>query len=166
MSANTYYEKYKNDVNGGIRTLTTDITAEIKKNVIHLDDLKDTDLLNNLLLLRKAMQNHSAIPIVKIEQLSLLADKAIADEINVRNEEEKKDWLAKSKSIIDQYGYKSLVNRYHSRNSLFMNTLLILVFALPAFVGLMINAIPFFGGRLIANVTAKKSIFFMSIWLT
>ena len=80
MSANTYYEKYKNDVNGGIRTLTTDITAEIKKNVIHLDDLKDTDLLNNLLLLRKAMQNHSAIPIVKIEQLSLLADKAIADE--------------------------------------------------------------------------------------
>ena len=166
MSANTYYKKYKNDVNGGIRTLTTDITAEIKKNVIHLDDLKDTDLLNNLLLLRKAMQNHSAIPIVKIEQLSLLADKAIADEINVRNEEEKKDWLAKSKSIIDQYGYKSLVNRYHSRNSLFMNMLLILVFALPAFFGLMINAIPFFGGRLIANVTAKKSIFFMSIWLT
>ena len=76
--------------------------------------------------------------------------------INVRNEQEKKDWLAKSKSIIDQYGYKSLVNRYHSRNSLFMNMLLILVFALPAFVGLMINAIPFFGGRLIANVTAKK----------
>lgn len=165
MSANAYYEKYKDDVNGGIRTLTTDIAAEIKKNVIHLDDLKDTELLNNLLLLRKAIQNHSALPTVNVELHSLPADKAIANEINVRNEQEKKDWLSKSKSIIDKYGYKSLVNRYHSRNSKLVNVILMLAFAIPAFVGLVINAIPFFGAKLIASATAKKSIFYMSIWL-
>jgi len=166
ISANTYFEKYKDDVNQGIRILTKDITGEIKKNVIHLDDLKDTDLLNNLLLLRKAVQNHSAIPIVQTEPYSLPADKAIANEINVRDESEKKDWLNRSKAIVDTYGYKNLVNRYHSRNSLFMNVILVLAFAIPAFTGLVINAIPFFTGLLIANKTAKKSIFYMSIWLS
>ncbi len=166
MSANAYFEKYKDDVNLGIRTLTADTSKAIKKNVIHLDDLKDTDLLNNLLLLRKAMQNHSAIPIVTIEPHSLPADKAIANEINVLNEQEKKQWFEKSKSIVDKYGYKPLVNRYHSRNSIFMNVILLLAFALPAFVGLVMNALPFFVSKIIADSTAKKSIFYMSIWLS
>jgi len=166
MSANEYYEKYKDDVNNGIRTLTKDISGQIKKNVIHLDDLNDTGLLNNLLLLRKAVQNHSILPIVSNDNHSIKADKNIANELNVREENEKKTWLDKSKAIIEKYGHKSLLNRYHSRNSLFVNTLLILLLAVPAFVGLLINAIPFFGGYFIANATAKKSIFYMSIWLS
>ncbi len=166
MSANAYFDKYKEDVNGGIRTLTKDIATEIKKNVIHLDDLKDTDLLNNLLLLRKGLQNHSALPIVNVEAHSLTADKAIANEINTRNEQEKNEWLSKTKSIIDTYGYKQLVNRYHSRNAKFVNLILVLVLAIPALVGVVVNSIPFFGARALANATAKKSIFFMSIWLS
>lgn len=166
MSANAYFEKYRDDVNLGIRTLTADTAKAIKQNVIHLDDLKDTDLLNNLLLLRKVMQNHSMIPIVTFEPHSLPADKAIANEINVLNELEKKQWLAKSKAIIDKYNYKALVNRYHSRNSTFVNIILLLALGMPAFTGLVINAIPFFISKLIADSTAKKSIFYMSIWLS
>ncbi len=166
MSANVYFEKYKDDVNLGIRTLTTDITGEIKKNVIHLNDLKDTDLLNNLLLLRKVVQDHSTIPTVSVDLHSLSADMAIANEINLKQEKEKKDWFAKSKSIIDRYGHKALVNRYHSSNSKLVNLLLIIALAIPALVGLVINAIPFFGAYFLANATAKKSIFYMSIWLS
>lgn len=166
ISANEYYEKYKDDVNAGMRTLTADITGEIKKNVIHLDDLKDTDLLNNLLLLRKAHQNHSAIPIVNVDNRSLYLDKAIANEINVREDAAKKSWLDKSQSIIKKYSAHALVNRYHSRNSLSANILLILLLVIPSVLGVLINAIPFFGARAIANATAKKSIFYMSIWLT
>ena len=166
MSANQYYDQYKDDLNLGIRTLTTDISIQMKKNVIHLDDLEDTTLLNNLLLLRKVVQNHSALPIVEVEAHSLIADKAIANEINMLNVVDKKDWLSKTKGVIDKYGKKPLVNRYHNRNSKLTNVILVLVLAIPAIVGVVINSIPFFGAKFLADAKAKNSIFYMSIWLT
>lgn len=166
MSANTYFQQYRDDVNTGIRTLTKDIATEIKKHVIHLDDLEDTPLLDNMLLLKKAMQKHKALPFINEDNHSLTADKQVANNINLLNKEEKTTWINRSKSIIDKYGYDALLNRYHSTNSMFINLLLLLLLFIPAVTGLVFNAIPFFGARTLALSKASKSIFFMSIWFS
>lgn len=164
LSANQYFEEYKDDHNKGIRQLTADVFEGIKENVIALDDLDDTALLDQILLLKKAVNKNKAVPIV--EQRDILPnEKSIATLINNIKADKKSELKSASKNIIDKYGLVALRNRYHN-TPMWLNVFWLIALFVPAVTGVVVCAFPFFVSKLISDKTAKKSIFYLSIWLS
>lgn len=165
ISANTYYRKYHDDVNKGIKMLNSELYDAIKKQVIHLDDLRDTNMLDKLLYVSKAHRSNSILPLVQDRGDVLTSDKTIATQLNALSTDQKSKLSNRLNEIVGHTDLKVWVDRYHD-GSVWKSILLLVILALPALLGLIINAIPLFGGLALARKTARKSIFFMSMWLT
>lgn len=165
LSANAYHREYE-DMNKGIRTLTSDIYDAMKQHVVHIDELKDTDLLNDMLIMSNVAESNSISPIVQASETALDKDKAIAQGINDLSVVAKEQLQQEVSSFYSKYDKSALVNYYQNPMPAILNWLLIILLAIPALLGLVINAVPFFAGKALATRKAKNSVFFMSLWLS
>lgn len=164
ISANEYYAQHE-DHNKGIRKLTADISDAMQPYVVHLDDLKDTQLLNEVLVLSNVLKPNASAPIVTRDSEPLALDNKLVEHINHWDEAQKNDAKSKLKSFFQKHDREALANMYQKPWPTILNLLLLILAAPFAIVGLLINAVPFFAARKFAS-GIKKKVFFMSLWLS
>lgn len=77
-----YWEEYQADPAGAINRLGADIREALKKVTLHLDDLADAPLAEQLLQLDRAEHAGSLFPVVEFGHQRFVSEKAICDHLN------------------------------------------------------------------------------------
>lgn len=151
-----YVELYKEHDRKALNKLTKDIKKGLQERVIHIENEVDDKLVNFVLDMNRNGRKTATFPILEDNSQPLQEEMKIAQSINEMEELQKNNLrekvasyhaLLKKKSVEDQGVAKP-------QSSTFVNLLLLLLGAIPAIIGFILNALPI---KMADNMAHKKA---------
>lgn len=147
-----YINLYESDLNEGVRSLTADLYQSMLPLVIHIDKSEDEKLANKIFSLYGFLNSDSTWPILDKSESRFDMEKKIAKRINALSEPAKSDLLK-----LTAHPYV-LTNKRSGKNY-FM-----LAISLPiAVIGFVLNAIPFYLAKYIADMKIRQVEFYSPV---
>ncbi len=153
-----YTEMYRENPPKAIKKLTEELGKRLKSKVIHIEEKTDDDLVEMFLTLAENDKPDSLLPVSSDDSSLFVKQKSIADAINELPGDEKTELKAKAESYhgklkklgISDFG---LVNR---KSFSFINSMLVVLGALPALLGFLLNILPVWAGNSLAHKIAPS----------
>lgn len=159
-----YVEEFKAHPNQGYTALTKATKKSLHELVLHVDNLEETPLYEDVLSLYRSTLPHEYLPRKRISTQRYLKEKSIVDGLNSQNDDQK------SKLAEDIKSLKSSLNRQMLDLKDLQNTpksisyLVILLLGFPfALIGLLINAPFLYLAKNIAEKNVKPGAFRISV---
>ena len=153
-----YTEMFNNQFPKAVNNLTKEMGDRLKAKVIHINDEKDDELVNQFLTLVENEKDDSIFPVASVDSSLFEKQKKIADKINNYSAEKKEEIKIK----IEDYHQKLRRNKITDfglmrRNyASFKNTLFAIIGYIPAMLGYVLNFIPFLFGDLLSKKIAPS----------
>jgi hypothetical protein len=168
ISAQHYYQKYKDDVNIGIKELTQDLRLALEKNVIQILDKGDEELVEKLFAINDHSWPEAPQPSVSRNNYHLRSEMAIAEGVNKLSEVEKSNL----KSAVSKYKKELEQNRVNDyaiatgKTPKVQSWLVIILGFLPFLLGYITNGLPLKLANWIINKKIRAIEFRASVKIT
>ncbi|MCB0668477.1 MAG: 1-acyl-sn-glycerol-3-phosphate acyltransferase [Saprospiraceae bacterium] len=148
----SYLELYDQDPVEAGKSITDDLYAAMRPLVIHLDEAADEPLANRLFEISGNYSDEPAWPVIDRSQKRFNREKNIANQINHLSDTQKSDLL-------------QLISAAYIRGSqLPWKLYLILILGIPvAIIGFLLNAIPFYLSKRIADGKVRQVEFYTPV---
>lgn len=168
ISAQDYYQKYKDDANTGIKELTKDLRTALEKHVIRIENRADEKLTEALFEINEHSWPEAPQPAVSKNNYLLKSEMIISESVGALPEEEKQ---ALSKDISD---YKTNLQKYKLNDYAVAigekpkskSWIVIILGFLPFLVGYLGNALPVRFADWIINKKVRAIEFRASVKIT
>lgn len=160
-----YLPLYKENPREAMAALTDDISKAMKSRIVHIEHKKDDQFVESLLTLHRNFKQESILPAIARGHNWLWGEKSIADKINKMSAGEKQTLRSQTNSYFErlkQYNIPDVAvakPRYYN----WINTLVIILGFVPFLLGFILNYLPIFLARTVANAVVKKIEFHSSV---
>ncbi len=136
ISVKTYYSEFRSHPQKFNRKLTSKVEEEMKNHILHLDKEEDRSLLEALIHDDRISNPISRFPVFEKSDEMLKRELEIIDKVNGFSSNEKTDV---------HYSWRQSGERavYFSRNSDFVELILLVLGAIPAVLGFILNIVPY-----------------------
>jgi len=158
-----YLADYQENKSKAIRQLMLDVEAGMRRNIIHIEQDEDEELIEQQLLLYRNSQQFNRFPIVKREENRLKTEIAIAEQINRMKDNEKSELKQKTASYFGLLKAQKIEDKaLLSERKRWRLPLLILGF--PLFIlGTICNFLPIQMGKKISRKNVKKIQYYIPV---
>ncbi|MEL6720585.1 MAG: 1-acyl-sn-glycerol-3-phosphate acyltransferase [Bacteroidota bacterium] len=158
-----YISNYNENKSKTIRQLMLDVQAGMRKNIIHVEQDEDEELIEQQLLLYRNSQQFGTFPILKRTSERLATEVEIAERVNQMEEQEKNKLKGQTKNY-----FSSLEKWSIKDDAMFIQQkwwrLPILVLGFPtAFIGRIFNLLPIKMAEIIARNNVKKIQYYIPV---
>ncbi len=153
-----YSKLYEENPAKAINKMTQDLGKGLKSKVIHINDESDDDLVESFLTLAENDKSDSLLPISVNDNSLFEKQKSITDFINELSEKEKTGLKDKAESYYTKLKKLQITDfaLIYRKSFSFSNSLLLVLGALPALLGYVLNILPIWIGNFIGNKAAPS----------
>lgn len=160
-----YLVQYQEQPRHAINDLTREISARMRKRIVHIEDPADDDLVNKL---QEVNRNNRTAPwmfIVSNDKFPLREEMRIAETVNQMDDEEKRILNAKTKEYFDLLNENDITDLAVAKPQFYsiVNTFLISAFFPIFFLGTLANFIPVSFGKIVADKKVNQADFYASV---
>lgn len=157
LDARDYLDSFAENVNKGVRGITKDTTAAMKKHIVHLNDVSHTSLLDRL--------THIALPPIdgwlpRIQQSAAYFDqhKSIADHLN-QLDEKGIEALEQQVQGLTKEVPDGTLSAIPAHKASLLDYLLLIAGVMPALLGLICHLPPLIAARAFVKAKIKQPVF-------